>query len=312
MEEVKTMMKHLSNRILFLLLLIKRSQFKRKKPNYENGQFESIKSFGINSPTQFSVYVKLRSGLMKNPFLRYFLGNIAFLKNPRKSLLKYFVLEDKKLIYLRIFKNGSTSILKSILPELHKSLQGVNLSDKEIDLLGHRLEKNKLPRGHEDYTVFTVVRNPLERIVSAYLDVLADGDYDDFLFGIFRKNMSFKEVVMLLAKIPDHLRGPHFTSQYEIIKSTKSTSVVSFKLGSENEKLKEFLSSFSLSIAHNNKSKIEYDFRKYYDIETLELVYNIYREDFNMLDFKSEFNELKTLLKTKAMVDSSQPIQRQL
>lgn len=299
------MKKTLTN-LSFIILLLTRWRYSGRPINYEKIHGENLKNLDNILPARETTsHHKLLDRLLKKPFLRYVLGNIAFLKNPEKSLLKYFILEEKKIIYLRMFKNGSTAILKSILPEIHKPLQNFLLNEKEIDSLGHRIERNVLPSNYNSYKIFAIVRNPLERIVSAYLDVLSDGDYDDFLFGIFKKNMTFKEAVKLIHQIPDHLRGPHFTSQYEIIQRTGLKNIVTFKLGIENEKLKEFLASYNLSLTHANKSTLKYDYREHYDLETLELVYKIYGNDFIFFGYENEYNKLKELIIPDTMIQSS-------
>jgi hypothetical protein len=236
--------------------------------------------------------------LLNVRLMRFLLGNIAFLKNPRKSYRKYFVCDEKRILYLRIFKCGSTSMLRCLLPCIHKPLANLTLTDIQIDSIAHYLERNVLD-GTEEYTSFTIIRNPLERLVSAYLDIFTHHDYGDFLFGIFKKGMTFKELLQTLAIVPDHLRGPHFISQSAIIKYSGLTNIMCFKLRDDNERLLNFLSRFDLQLGHSNKSVISYDFRNFYDAETLQLAFKIYKCDFTDLGYSLHYEELLTSFESK-------------
>lgn len=287
----------------FFRFLISHGSFKSRNLNYEQTRLDVLKGLPLDRPTEHvlkkSPYIKLRSAIIRISIVRPIIANLAFILNHKKIYRKLFIWEGEKLIYLRIFKCGSTSILRSLLPAINNSLKGHSITDTQIDAIAHYLEKHRASHPIERYKVFTVTRNPLERIVSGYLDIFKDGNYDDFLFCIFKKNMTFKETLEVIEKIPDYLRGPHFTSQHYIIKTITAGGVMQFKLGSENGKLQEFLAGFSLRLNHSNKSLTPYDYRDYYDLEILELVYRIYKNDFIQLGFLDAYEEVKTYLNRK-------------
>ncbi len=111
--------------------------------------------------------------------------------------------------------------------------------------------------------------------------------------------MSFKDVIKTLAVIPDRFRGPHFTSQSAIIKYSGLKNLTYFKLREDKEKFINFLTEFNLQFGHSNKSNTKYDFRNFYDTETLQIVYKIYKSDFTDFDYVKQYEELLASLKSK-------------
>lgn len=285
-------MNRLSLTLRFISYLLRHGSLKSKRKDYEKDRINSLGRFQNEIAETKNWYVTARSFFLKFDVLRAIIGNFAFILNHKKVYRKLFVVNNQKLIYLRIFKCGSTSILRSLLPKIKSQLNSQTITDAQIDSLAHYLQVNHPPKHFNQYTTFTIVRNPLERVVSAYLDVCSEGNYDDFLFGIFRENMTFKELLLLLDKIPDHLRGPHFASQCTIIQSLSSNKIITFKLGDENNSLQSFLAKYHLNLPHSNKSPKVYDYKKYYDLESLELIKRIYYHDFVQLGFEKQYNEL--------------------
>lgn len=237
----------------------------------------------------------IKAQLLSIPFIRLAAGNIAFIRNPEKSYAQYFVSHEKKLVYIRIFKCGSTSILKSFLPLVHQPFATYPLKTSSIDSVAHHLVQHTLP-DFSGYTIFAVTRNPLERLVSAYLDVFnPPHQYPDTLFNIFRNCRTLKDVVMLLDRIPDRYRGPHFVSQTTILNSVKSQNVLRFNLDSagRNTQLESFLNDYGMAMHLENRTASPYDFRSFYDAETLDLAYRIYKEDFEILGYRDAYIDLK-------------------
>jgi hypothetical protein len=294
-------MKNIADNLRFFLLLVRRGSMANRDVNHERERRENLERLPIQiipaGNRKHNFQKKILHRLLKARWMRFLLGNIAFLKNPERSYRRFFVCNDKKLIYLRIFKCGSTSVLRNLLPCIHKPLYNFSLTDKQIDAIAHYLERNHLHNLRE-YTSFTIVRNPLERVVSAYVDIFTNHDYGDFLCGIFKKGMTFKEVVKTLALVPDRFRGPHFASQNAIIYYSGIKNLTCFKLREDSEKLKAFLSKFDLQFDHANKAITQYDFRNFYDVETLQLVYEIYKFDFTNLGYTQQYEELLASIKS--------------
>ncbi|HEY4655220.1 MAG TPA: sulfotransferase family 2 domain-containing protein [Cyclobacteriaceae bacterium] len=286
----------------FVFLLAKKGTLLGPSVDHEHLRRQSLREvpqeiFDPESFTQKSNYETFRSGLLAIPVIRSLVGNTAFLKSPDNAYRQFFISHQQRLVYLRIYKCGSTSVLKSFLPYVHEPLRGYALKAAQVDSLAHYLVSRSLPGAASKYTCFTVTRNPLERLVSAYLDVFNDPAYRaDFLFGVFRKSQTFKEVVKLLALVPDKYRGPHFVSQSRILTQAKGARPLVFNLGSNNVALRTFLQQHGMQLAFENKSPVIYDHTEYYDPETLELAYRIYEQDFNTLGYASDFHNLKKII----------------
>lgn len=192
----------------------------------------------------------------------------------------YRIFSDKKIIYIENTKVACTSI-KTVLRESWEmkskfSLTGLDLSD---------------------YFIFTYVRNPFDRIVSCYNNkITKKSDWWLYIRYPFyslryniRKNMSFKDFVQEIAKIPDVKRDIHFRTQTGIIYKylpIEESNFINYIWRFEN--LKE---DFDINIAkkiwlselpQKNISKKKWkSWKDYYDEDTLEIVYEVYKEDFD-------------------------------
>jgi hypothetical protein len=147
---------------------------------------------------------------------------------------------------------------------------------------------------------FTIVRNPFTRLVSVYRDLFENKGhyiYRDYLFGILPQQISFSEFVERLSRIPDRLKDQHLKPQHAFLKyyEQKSLEVKVFKL-EEPEPLNQFLNQRDLSLPHINKSTAPYD--SYYDLNTFNLVREVYKGDINRFAYKMEEKALLEHLKT--------------
>jgi Sulfotransferase family len=260
--------------VKFLFLLLRRGTLLNAPVDYEQLRKKSLADLPRHIlPTELlskkSSREIIRSKLLRYSILGSLIGTIAFLKNPDQVYRQFFISHHQKLIYVRIFKCGSISILKSLLPHIHGPLENFPLKDSQIDTLAHYFLRQSLPDDMDGYVIFGVTRNPLERLVSAYLDIFSKPEtYNDFLFGIFRKKRSFKQVVEAMYCIPDKYRGPHFVTQSRVLAQVKRKKVLIFKLNDNHQTLTSFLLRYNLSLVYQNKSRIAYNYKDYYDNET--------------------------------------------
>jgi len=301
-EKVGKLMRKVKAYWRFFILLIKHGSLKTKRIDYAQNRWNHLKDLPKEilpqkRTNEENTFTRIKTLLLEFHLTRPFVTNFAFIKNYKKSYTKLFIDEDSRLIYLRIFKCGSTSILKDLLPKIHKPLNNFSITDKQIDALADYFEINKLKRNYDNYRSFTIVRDPLERVVSAYLDIFERGNYDDFLFSVFKEGIRFKEMLFILKDIPDYLRGPHLASQTTIIRSAGVKNLEIFKLTGD-DRLRPFLNRYKLSIAHLNKFSKPYNYLNYYDSETLSLVHSIYSDDFYTLGFHENFLKIYNSIKT--------------
>lgn len=142
---------------------------------------------------------------------------------------EYYVFDDIELIYLPIYKVASTTIKTALIrPNQEIRTYPSQMSIHHEGAYGHHF---LLGGRRRRYFKFAFVRNPFERLVSCFEDRVRravympigryyfDSDYNHLLIrrlfgGEFYVDMSFREFVTLIARIPDFLADGHFKSQY--------------------------------------------------------------------------------------------------
>jgi hypothetical protein len=245
-----------------------------------------------------SVFSRLRHRLSQSRLTGTLIGSLAYLKNAREINKNFFIIPSKQLCYVRIFKSASTSVLRSIIPQIDFTLKGITITDKQIDALATTYVKRELIDVQQQYVLFTVIRNPFERLVSVYLDIFNPDNnqfgYSGFLFGVLKQNMRFSDFVSVLTEIPTEWRGPHFASQFQLINDCGGLEKIKhFRLDKDITVLKDFMMSFDLDFHHNNKNPNPYDYKSFYNINTLRLAYNLYKDDVETFDYRLEYLALK-------------------
>jgi Sulfotransferase family len=160
------------------------------------------------------------------------------------------------------------------------------------------------------YDTFAFVRNPFDRIVSCYRDKIVRNDpgqyfyYSDYFFDL-RANMSFAEFVQRLGAIPDRLADRHFKSQASsLFKNGKplANRIGKFESLREDWRKLALEYDFDPDLVHYNDSKIKAgvssDFRAYYDETLVELVYQRYKHDVELLGYRQAYEELLDYVRT--------------
>jgi hypothetical protein len=244
-----------------------------------------------------SMYQRIRNKLALNALTGPLVGNLVYLKNLPIQNKNFFFVDALQLGYLRILKSASTSMLRTLLPLIDDKLQDQMLTDKQVDLLASHYSNTEVSRKHNNYHLFTIVRNPFQRLVSVYLDLFNPENphfgYKTYLFGIFKRHMSFQDFVKVVSIIPDKLRLGHLASQISTIEECGGLKKIKcYRIDKDRELLETFLKSQGLKINHSNKHKAHYDYRTYYDSKTAEVVYKLYHKDIIVFDYQKEFESL--------------------
>ncbi|EHT7405588.1 sulfotransferase family 2 domain-containing protein, partial [Campylobacter coli] len=194
--------------------------------------------------------------------------------------------EKYKCIFIHVPKAAGSSI-ERVIYQTDKWLVGhVKASDYV------KFDKDKF----ESYFSFGFVRNPFDRVVSAYHYLKNDSpDPCDIKWGrLHINNLTFEEFILRLQdeefkeKI---LLKNHFSFQYKYLCDENMNILVNFvgkfeQLNSDFKKILNILYRED-SLVHINKSK-HLNYRDYYNSQTYKIIREIYRYDFEIFDYDLE------------------------
>ena len=201
--------------------------------------------------------------------------------------------DQHKLVYIRIPKSGSTSILGAN--------DGIHTGRTCREI---RMPLRQINRLDDSWTVFSFVRNPWARLVSTYTQKagdqstsrrLVDGVYKGFIdLGIpVRPRMSFQEFCEFVCDIPDADTDKHLRSQaYTLIRNDKQIIPNIGKMERMNDDWKLFMhkAGLSLELPHRNQTnrkKVHYS--SFYPNQALiQKVADRYADDIKYFDYDFE------------------------
>jgi len=234
---------------------------------------------------------------MRSPAGYSLLANLAYLKNAGNMNKMYFISDSHQVVYIRMLKCASTSVLREFLPLVDSRLKVIHFSDDQLDALAFHYQRKSIPPG-DRYKKFTLVRNPLSRIVSVYLDLFDPSSdmftYSAYWFGILRAGMSFKDFLKTIEQIPISLLGPHFTPQSHILNETSAPDeILVFRVDKDAESLKIFLQQYGLQLSHLNKRQQDYNYSSFYDSEMLDIAGRLYADDIKQFGYVEDFKVLQ-------------------
>ncbi len=194
-------------------------------------------------------------------------------------------LDSLKLVYVPIPKVANHSIKKVLA-------QKVGMRGK---LSAHKYDWNYVALNTLSaipYYSFSMVRNPLDRLVSCYVQKLEMKQASTLFWKYgnqLKKGISFYEFANFVCKTPDSIADRHFKSQHCFL-FYNNQLVVDYVGRFENleEDWGKIAERFELeSLSHVNKS-IRLDLNKYYSKELAETVAVRYQKDIKLLGYESE------------------------
>ena len=136
---------------------------------------------------------------------------------------KFFVLEEQKIIYVPISKAANSTIKAMLL-----SAVGFETSSPDDPYHVHRsiefrrFTKNRLPRDHRKYFMFTVVRSDEDRLRSCYQNKFRDSnkvsrrgfEFGEYLGGYLNLSDSYPEFRQKVERLPNDVRDEHLVEQF--------------------------------------------------------------------------------------------------
>ncbi|WP_308374742.1 sulfotransferase family 2 domain-containing protein [Pseudoalteromonas piscicida] len=151
-------------------------------------------------------------------------------------------------------------------------------------------------RDYESYecTTFSVVRNPYDRLVSAYSFLMQGGISryrgDRYISSYLQKNYkNFEDFVINYIANERYGEYIHFVPQVEFLKGSDGEIRIDYiaKLETLNDDLKKFKRKFGIDIEsiHINGSKRD-SYERYYTPKLKAVVYEKYKDDFELLGYE--------------------------
>jgi len=211
---------------------------------------------------------------------------------------EYYLFHDKRLIYISLAKNASSSIKMAIADHY-----GYDYIPRRIHGLKHWNKlRGTIPGKYNAYFKFAFVRNPFERLVSCYVDKFTvDKNYFiNHPYG-FKEPPTFAEYIEFVCCLPDRYADRHFKSQYAILFNSGKPDFIG-KVESINDDWKVLSKKygFSESLYKANVTSVnlnkKIDYKSYYTLELLDKVYLRFRKDVDELGYADEYHELKRYL----------------
>lgn len=208
--------------------------------------------------------------------VRMYVDNIRGLRTP-------FIdeMDAKKIIFIHIPKAAGTSIANEIF--CNKQPGHFMWSDYKL------IDKSK----YREYFKFSFVRNPYDRLVSAYF-YLRQGGGNKFDKGFSNEYLSeldtFEKFVYKFKDEPKIKEWVHFVPQSKFIMDGK-TCCVDFlgrfeHIVEDMNTLRDILKIPQKNSLVVNNSSVRKEYCEYYTKETRDIVFEIYKEDF--LNFNYE------------------------
>jgi len=199
--------------------------------------------------------------------------------------------KDKNLLFIHIPKTGGT-VIENELKNIYKETLFIPVISNNI----LPFPFNNFSLQHQFYTtiykyrdlldvdfknikIFTVVRNPYERIIS-----------DLFWYKLIKKNYTSEQVYNIIKNNYLHRNNldNHNQPQYKFLVDENNNLIKNIKifkcenLNDENELINDFLG-FKINIIQNNVNK---DYSKYLNNKSILLINEFYKKDFIMFDYK--------------------------
>lgn len=302
-------MKKLERPFRLLYVIIRHGKWRHSGIDFNEDRkqvLQGLQAFVPSVPAKLHIpfWNKVRNVLLKNTFARNLLTQLAHLKSGLTPHGGHVHLPFLNISYIRIPKAASTSLSLMMLREIYPGLKAVPLTATEVNYLTDANLRIQVSPADPLDVFFAVVRNPFARIVSVYRDFYQRRDvpfiYEDYLFGILPRHLSFADFVKRVSLIPNFLKDQHLKPQHEFLDFyvRKIPTVLVLKL-EEPDQLKAFCAIYNLDLPHINTSGGSYDYRTYYDYETFQLVTSIYRKDFKRFNYGSEVRALRTWLRRR-------------
>ena len=283
-------------------LIILEGKFRHSGHHIQDVRRQALEGLGRFYPAHKGNTCK--NFFLKRPWIRYWVGQAAFVKNAFKTHGGHLSVRALNLCYVRNPKAASTALSYAMLRACYQELKFLSITPAQINFLTDVNLNRQLSVGDREAVFFTVVRNPFARIVSVYREFFERQEepfvYEEYLFGILSRHQSFRQFLNIVQMIPDKLKDQHLKPQHTFLAfyERQGIEVKILKL-EERQAAEEFLHAYGLVFKPLNKSDA-YDYRTYFDEGTLEFVQQLYKKDIRRFGYESEVEELRLAIQRRA------------
>ena len=188
----------------------------------------------------------------------------------------------KIAVFLFIFLNRrGTSVKKALFPGTRGP--------------GHRMAMDyylENPKKYDDYFVFTFVRNPYDRLVSAYTYLTGETCTQrdkEFNRRVLSQYGDFKDFVLNGLETPEAQKKWHLRPQHYYTVDFEGKNIVDFigKVEHIDTDFAEVAKRLDkdIQLVHQNKSSRESNYASYYDEETRLKAAEFYAADFSLYNY---------------------------
>lgn len=197
--------------------------------------------------------------------------------------------KDAKLLFIHIPKTGGRVIEKEICKIYKQTLftgKTNTILEKPYNSISLQHQfyttiykyKDKLQVDFNNIKIFTVVRNPYDRIIS-----------DLFWYKLIKKKSTADEVYKIIKNkyLNKNTFDNHNEPQYKFITNENMNIIPNIlilkseTLNTENENLNNFIG-FNINIVRDNVNK---DYSKYINKKTISIINNFYKKDFELFGY---------------------------
>ena len=202
------------------------------------------------------------------------------------------IITEYKTIFIHIPKNAGTAVEKYFgihnLDTLYPNDERALKHDTIYEI------KSKFPNKYKSYKKFAIVRNPYERMVSWYFHLKEEAEREvEFFNTTLEKAFPFGFIKWLEDPFKTQftkwkLPNNKFVQVDKLLKDTQCAWVDKTVTILKYENLKKELNEFfgeKIDLPITNKTTHKH-YLNYYNKNTLDIVYERYKEDFDKFDYK--------------------------
>jgi GT2 family glycosyltransferase/ubiquinone/menaquinone biosynthesis C-methylase UbiE len=254
------------------------------------------------------IYLVNPESYNRKPETQFFEKRIISRYYPIKKTIQCLISDKHKIIYINNPKCACNSIKESLGTFFGVPQDTIEDWKKGV-LKKHEDSKTRLAKidlsdyNYRNYFKFTFVRNPWDRVLSAYYNKISqktrhDNHSINELIKYFGKDdISFKEFVEFIKTSGDYECDPHWRSQKFIITDENGRKIANFigkfeNLEEDFKLLCHMLNITFKKLPHLVKTE-HLHYSLYYDKQIKEDILNRYYEDIKYFNYRFEENTLK-------------------